>query len=79
MPLLWQCDETKDCEDGSDEHFCVTKTCGSGKFECKSGMCIPGQWECDGDIDCVDGTDEHAKCGKFFQKNVFVKVFMLIW
>jgi Low-density lipoprotein receptor domain class A len=61
IPLLWKCDLTPDCSDGSDEdgNECdqssiVQNQCdNSSFFHCKySQKCIPRQWLCDQVFDC---------------------------
>ncbi|KAL7037303.1 hypothetical protein ACKWTF_009156 [Chironomus riparius] len=62
IPKRWQCDQEKDCNDGSDEDasHCQAKVCSSEDFTCRSnnGECIPLAWMCDGNKDCTDGSDE---------------------
>lgn len=61
IPLLWRCDLTPDCADGSDENAAecdqspiVQNQCDNGSFfHCKySRKCIPRQWRCDQVFDC---------------------------
>ncbi|CAO1412555.1 unnamed protein product [Diamesa serratosioi] len=62
IPKRWQCDQEKDCSDGSDEDtdHCLKKSfCPNNEFLCHSGeQCIPVSWLCDRATDCVDGSDE---------------------
>ncbi|KRT81663.1 EGF-like domain containing protein [Oryctes borbonicus] len=64
IPAHWQCDNEKDCSDGSDEeeHVCQQKVCGADEFTCRAvpGECIPLTWMCDDNFDCSDGSDEKA-------------------
>lgn len=61
IPLLWKCDLTPDCSDGSDENAnecdqssVVQNQCDNKSFfHCKSSRkCIPKQWLCDEVFDC---------------------------
>lgn len=61
IPLVWQCDLTPDCADGSDEsgidcdqNSVVENQCDNDSFfHCKySRKCIPKQWVCDQVFDC---------------------------
>ncbi|CRL03072.1 CLUMA_CG016407, isoform A [Clunio marinus] len=61
IPLLWKCDLTPDCSDGSDENSnecdqssIVQNQCDNDNFfHCKySRKCIPKQWLCDQVFDC---------------------------
>ncbi|KAJ8923679.1 hypothetical protein NQ315_010260, partial [Exocentrus adspersus] len=64
IPGHWQCDNEKDCSDGSDEdeHICKQKKCGLDEFTCRSapGECVPLTWMCDDNADCSDGSDEKS-------------------
>ncbi|CRK98878.1 CLUMA_CG012179, isoform B [Clunio marinus] len=74
IPKRWQCDQEKDCSDGSDEDtsHCQTKICSSEDFTCRSnnGECIPLAWMCDGNKDCTDGSDE-ASCNDTCRSDEF--------
>lgn len=61
IPLLWECDLTSDCSDGSDENSseCDYNSIAQNQcdnenfFHCKySRKCIPRQWLCDQVYDC---------------------------
>ena len=61
IPLVWRCDSLSECEDDSDELDCPP--CGTGRFHCGSGECIPNSERCDGSPgDCRDGSDEKGCC-----------------
>lgn len=64
IPARWQCDNEKDCNDGSDEdpHLCQQKVCGADEFTCRAapGECVPLTWMCDDNPDCSDGSDEKS-------------------
>ncbi|KAK7465182.1 hypothetical protein BaRGS_00037645 [Batillaria attramentaria] len=45
-----------DCQDGTDEDFCVFGKC--SEYKCQSNQCIPKSKSCDGVFDCIDGSDE---------------------
>ena len=51
------CDFRPDCDDASDETFCVhTEQCEG--FTCDNGQCLPHDKRCDSYRDCWDGSDE---------------------
>uniref|UniRef100_A0AAY5KBZ9 Uncharacterized protein n=1 Tax=Esox lucius TaxID=8010 RepID=A0AAY5KBZ9_ESOLU len=63
------CDGQRDCPDGFDEEFCITKCpnrdptnnplCPPGEFRCKDRRrCIGRALVCDGRSHCHDGSDE---------------------
>ncbi|CAL2030443.1 unnamed protein product [Caenorhabditis brenneri] len=58
----WQCDNIKDCQNGTDEIDCEPNSCKEGEMLCDSGGCIPGAFKCDGHFDCYDNGDENY-CG----------------
>jgi len=64
IPDYWFCDGYKDCNDGSDENNCGSKTCPTNKFDCDGDgqECIRQSWVCDGEKDCSSGNDE-KNCG----------------
>ncbi|XP_069355921.1 vitellogenin receptor Yl-like [Maniola hyperantus] len=68
VPQEKYCDGNYDCEDGSDENFCVNhrpdeQYCNdTHQFLCAdSRKCLPSAWVCNDEIDCSDGSDE-ANC-----------------
>ncbi|XP_069673416.1 low-density lipoprotein receptor isoform X3 [Periplaneta americana] len=66
IPIHWQCDNEKDCSDGSDEvpSICQARACGLGEFQCSAGVCISQAWVCDRQADCPDMSDE-KNCSKY--------------
>lgn len=58
IPPTWQCDDTADCADSSDEgEHCKSHECHA--FSCPtSGRCIPEIFRCDGDKDCDPGGED---------------------
>jgi hypothetical protein len=50
------CDYVPDCEDRSDESFCVHAPC--NQFTCNSGQCVSFSKACDRMVNCLDGLDE---------------------
>ncbi|CAL1284456.1 unnamed protein product [Larinioides sclopetarius] len=63
------CDDSKACNDGSDEAYCGERTW-YGKspnkcnekihFRCDDGLCWPLAARCDGTVDCRDNSDEDS-------------------
>ena len=65
VPYTLVCDFRKDCEDASDEVFCVhTNECWG--FRCRSGQCVHSSTRCDLAEDCWDGSDE--LCTHYFNR-----------
>ncbi|KAF5288914.1 hypothetical protein FQA39_LY03793 [Lamprigera yunnana] len=62
IPTSYQCDNKKDCADGTDEHLCEKNICESYEFTCATSSfeCISKIWVCDGHLDCSDGSDEKS-------------------
>jgi len=60
IPERWQCDNERDCSDGSDEDpkTCHKKPCLEDHFKCTPNSCIPMTWVCDGSNDCINKADE---------------------
>ena len=66
IPKTWQCDDTPDCNDGSDEIDCHEAettaeppfVCENNQFQCGGHQSIPELWRCDRIRDCIDGSDE---------------------
>ncbi|XP_070208052.1 G-protein coupled receptor GRL101-like [Littorina saxatilis] len=59
VPYSLVCDYRHDCQDSSDENFCVFPACNPTKeFECENKQCVDRTSECDDIPDCVDRTDE---------------------
>ncbi|XP_052744122.1 putative vitellogenin receptor isoform X2 [Bicyclus anynana] len=68
VPQEKYCDGNYDCEDGSDENFCLNhrpdeQYCNdTHQFLCADGLkCLPSAWVCNDEVDCKDGSDE-ANC-----------------
>ncbi|XP_038061188.1 uncharacterized protein LOC119731947 isoform X4 [Patiria miniata] len=57
VPSSRQCDQSFDCQDGSDEASCQ-RQCTNQEFRCTGGTCINIQLVCNGINDCTDGLDE---------------------
>ncbi|KAK7090136.1 hypothetical protein V1264_009977 [Littorina saxatilis] len=58
VPYSLVCDHRHDCQDSSDENFCVFPACSLTEFECDNKQCVDRKSECDYKPDCVDHTDE---------------------
>lgn len=50
------CDFVPDCEDRSDENFCLHVSC--SQFTCSNVQCVPFAKLCDTLSDCLDQSDE---------------------
>ena len=62
IPYSFVCDFTADCQDESDETFCLHDGACSG-FLCENGECTASENVCDTFTHCVDGSDK-KKCTK---------------
>ena len=56
-----ECDGTKSCSDGSDEHAGCSLSCNGFLCSNKSHCIARGQY-CDTTTDCADGSDEPEDC-----------------
>uniref|UniRef100_A0A8C9EZB7 Sortilin-related receptor n=1 Tax=Pavo cristatus TaxID=9049 RepID=A0A8C9EZB7_PAVCR len=61
IPNWKRCDGRRDCQDGTDERNCPTRSslsCPQG-YRCEDGeACLLATERCDGYLDCSDGSDE---------------------
>ena len=56
VSFTFVCDHHYDCQDKSDESFCIPAPCHG--FHCNSGQCVPHAAFCDGTAHCLDKSDE---------------------
>eukprot|EP00088_Acartia_fossae_P013690 TRINITY_DN1723_c0_g1_i1.p1 TRINITY_DN1723_c0_g1~~TRINITY_DN1723_c0_g1_i1.p1 ORF type:complete len:1546 (-),score=413.53 TRINITY_DN1723_c0_g1_i1:1367-5629(-) len=62
IPAYWKCDNSVDCQDGSDEpDSCPPRVCADGMFQCRNNNCTLVTSICDGRDDCGDHSDEDSK------------------
>ncbi|XP_025078627.1 G-protein coupled receptor GRL101-like [Pomacea canaliculata] len=62
VPYTLVCDYRRDCDDNSDEDFCVFPPCDNLKaYDCGNQQCIKQVEQCDGTEQCVNKADE--QCG----------------